>query len=143
MTAVKLSAGEEALIASIIEYIYPAPQAGTSLPVEPGEKRAARGLERKGLVVLGVDTQGRDQMTFTTLGQATYEEINSTAREGNSSISKSKLVRPSGLDTKLIGTIRAAVRTAEIATTCDWLVSEGYASDDSHARELIQSACST
>lgn len=56
MTAVKLSPGEEALIASIIEHIYPDPQAGTVLPVEPGDKRAARGLERKGLVVLDVDT---------------------------------------------------------------------------------------
>lgn len=81
-------------------------------------------------------------MTFTTLGQASYEQINSTAREGNGNISKSKLVRPGGLNTKLIGTIKAAVRTAEVTTTCDWLVSEGYASDLSHARELIQSACS-
>ncbi|WP_439126209.1 MAG: hypothetical protein ACNJA3_27975 (plasmid) [Pseudomonas rhizophila] len=82
MTAIKLSPGEEALIASIIEHIYPDPQAGTVLPVEPGEKRAALGLERKGLVVLGVDDQSRDQMTFTTLGQVTYELFNSVARKG-------------------------------------------------------------
>lgn len=141
MTAVKLSPGEEALIASIIEHIYPAPQAGTVLPVEPGEKRAALGLERKGLVVLAVDDQSREQMTFTVLGQATYEHYNSTAGKGCASLGKSNLVKPGGLNTRLVGTIQAAVKTAGIATTCDWLVSEGYASDVSHARQLIRSAC--
>lgn len=141
MTAVKLSAGEEALIASIIEHIYPDPQAGTSLPVESGEKRAARGLERKGLVVLSVDTQGREQMTFTTPGQATYEHYNSRVRNGVAGPGKSKLVQPGGLKTRQIGTIQAAVKTAGVATTCDWLVREGYASDVDYARELIRSAC--
>ena len=141
MTAVKLSPGEEALIASIIEHIYPDPQAGTVLPVEPGEKRAAQGLERKGLVVLGVDDQNRDQMTFTTLGQATYELFNSVARNGDASPGKSKLVLPGGLKPRLVGTIKAAVNTAGVASTCDWLVSEGHASDAGHARELIRSAC--
>lgn len=37
MNDVKLSPGEEALIASIIEHVYPDPKAGSVLPVEPGE----------------------------------------------------------------------------------------------------------
>lgn len=74
MTHVKLSAGEEMLIGSIIEHIYPEPKEGTVLPVEQSEKRAARGLESKGLVVLSVDERGSYQMTFTALGQAVYEQ---------------------------------------------------------------------
>ncbi len=74
MTTVKLSPGEEKLIASIIEHIYPEPKAGTTLPVEHVEKRAASGLARKGLVVLGVDARGFNQMTFTALGETIYEQ---------------------------------------------------------------------
>lgn len=74
MTDVKLSPGEEALIASIIEHVYPDPEAGSVLPVEPGEHRAALGLERKGLVTLNVETDGVEQMTFTALGQQIYEQ---------------------------------------------------------------------
>lgn len=73
MTTVKLSPGEEALIDSIIEHIYPEPKEGTVLPVEPDERRAASGLARKGLVALNVDARGIDQMTFTALGQTIYE----------------------------------------------------------------------
>ncbi|MBZ3677444.1 hypothetical protein J1N39_23490 [Pseudomonas aeruginosa] len=73
MTTVKLSPGEEKLIASIIEHIYPEPKEGSVLPVEDGEKRAARGLERKGLVVLSICERGFDRMTFTALGQSIYE----------------------------------------------------------------------
>lgn len=73
MTNVKLSPGEETLIASIIEHIYPDPKAGSVLPVEPGEHRAALGLERKGLVTLNV-ADGVEQMTFTALGQQLYEQ---------------------------------------------------------------------
>lgn len=73
MTDVNLSPGEEALIASIIEHVYPDPKAGSVLPVEPDERRAALGLVRKGLVTLNVDTDGVEQMTFTALGQKLYE----------------------------------------------------------------------
>ncbi|MBA1280281.1 hypothetical protein [Stutzerimonas stutzeri] len=73
MTTVKLSPSEEKLIASIIEHIYPEPKEGSVLPVEDGEKRAARGLERKGLVVLSICERGFDRMTFTALGQSIYE----------------------------------------------------------------------
>ncbi|GAB3476175.1 MULTISPECIES: hypothetical protein [Azotobacter] len=74
MTTVKLSYGEEQLIALIIEHIYPDPKEGSVLPVEQGEQRAARGLERKGLVVLSLDGSGFQQMTFTALGQTIYEQ---------------------------------------------------------------------
>lgn len=74
MATVKLSPGEEQLIASIIEHVYPEPKEGTILPVEHAEKRAARGLANKGLVVLGVDKLGFDQMTFTAAGQTIYEQ---------------------------------------------------------------------
>ncbi|HCF2447021.1 TPA: hypothetical protein NIA45_004690 [Pseudomonas aeruginosa] len=73
MTNVKLSPGETQLFASIIEQIYPEPKEGTVLPVEDGEIRAARGSERKGLVVLSICERGFDQMTFTVLGQSIYE----------------------------------------------------------------------
>lgn len=53
---------------------------------------------------------------------------------------KSKIVQPGGLNNRLIGTIKAAVRSAEVAHTCDWLVSEGYASCVAHAHELVESA---
>lgn len=73
MSALRLSPGEEALITSIIEHIYPDPKAGSVLPVEQGEQRAARGLERKGIVVLSQDERGLN-MTFTVVGQAEYEQ---------------------------------------------------------------------
>ena len=41
--------------------------------MEHDEKRAARGLQRKGLVALSLDERGFDQMTFTALGQTMYE----------------------------------------------------------------------
>ncbi|ASJ88778.1 hypothetical protein ACEP6V_21075 [Pseudomonas aeruginosa] len=80
MATVKLSPGEEQLIASIIEHIYPEPKEGTTLPLEHGEKRAARGLARKGIVVLGVDPRGFDQITFTAFGQSIYERQLAAAR---------------------------------------------------------------
>lgn len=55
-------------------------------------------------------------------------------------IPASRIVMPGGLKKRLINTIKAAVRTSEIAHTCDWLVSEGYASDEAHARELVSAA---
>jgi hypothetical protein len=48
-----------------------------------------------------------------------------------------RIVQPGGLSKKLQRTIKAAVKSAEVATTCEWLVSEGYASDKAHARELV------
>lgn len=37
-----LSPGEKGLFSSILEHIYPEPKAGTSLPIERGEARAAK-----------------------------------------------------------------------------------------------------
>ncbi len=74
MDTVNLTPSEEQLLASIMEHIYPEPKAGTVLLVDPSEKRAARGLASKGLVVLGVDERGFDQMTFTSDGQTIYEQ---------------------------------------------------------------------
>ena len=51
-----------------------------------------------------------------------------------------RIVQPGGLTKSLCRTIRAAVKTAEVTLTCDWLVSEGYASNTDHARELIDGA---
>lgn len=51
-----------------------------------------------------------------------------------------RIVMPGGLKKRLVSTIRAAVRTSEVAHTCDWLVSEGYASDLTHAGELVNAA---
>jgi hypothetical protein len=56
---------------------------------------------------------------------------------------KSKIVQPGCLSQRLIRTIRAAVKSAEVATTCEWLVSEGYASDLVHARELVEASLYT
>ncbi|NMZ14938.1 hypothetical protein HBO07_27135 [Pseudomonas proteolytica] len=53
---------------------------------------------------------------------------------------KIKIVQSGGLNKQLIVTIKAAVKSSEVAHTCDWLVSEGYASDAVHARELVNSA---
>lgn len=53
---------------------------------------------------------------------------------------KIKIVPSGGLNKQLIVTIKAAVKSSEVAHTCDWLVSEGYASDAVHARELVNSA---
>jgi len=72
--AIALSPGEQGLFNSIIEHIYPEPKAGTSLPIERGESRAAKGLERKGLVVINHDVSGSQLMTFTALGGATYDQ---------------------------------------------------------------------
>jgi hypothetical protein len=52
-----------------------------------------------------------------------------------------RTVQPGGLSKSLIRKIKAAVSSAAVATTCEWLVSEGYATDLSHARELVNSAC--
>lgn len=54
-----------------------------------------------------------------------------------SSVTNNRIVQPGGLSKKLQGTIKAAVKSAEVATTCEWLVSEDYASDKAHARELV------
>ena len=51
-----------------------------------------------------------------------------------------RIIQPGGLSKSLIRTIRAAGKSAEVATTCEWLVSEGYATDLIHARELVNSA---
>lgn len=53
---------------------------------------------------------------------------------------KTKIVQPGGLNKRLIATIQAAVKSAEIATTCDWLIDQGYAYDVTHVRELVSSA---
>lgn len=76
MEPVKLSPGQRHLNASIIEHIYPDPKAGSTLPIEAGEMRSARGMERKGLVTIRVrDEHGRQvpEMTFTPLGETIYE----------------------------------------------------------------------
>lgn len=70
--SIKLAPGEQLLIDSIIEHIYPDPKAGSTLPVEQNELRAAKGMERKGLVTIN-ETVDRTEMTFTTLGGAVYE----------------------------------------------------------------------
>lgn len=54
-----------------------------------------------------------------------------------------KIVQPGGLSNQLIATIKAAVTSSAVAHTCDWLISEGYASDSAHARELVDSALNT
>lgn len=54
-----------------------------------------------------------------------------------------KIVQPGGLSKELIATIKAAVTSSAVAHTCDWLISEGYASDSAHARELVDSALNT
>ncbi|MFK3607735.1 hypothetical protein PVE_R2G0779 [Pseudomonas veronii 1YdBTEX2] len=53
---------------------------------------------------------------------------------------KTKIIQPGGLNKRLIGTIKAAVKSSAMAHTCEWLVIEGYASDAAHARELVSSA---
>ncbi|WP_186214694.1 hypothetical protein [Burkholderia gladioli] len=68
---VKLSPGEMVLVESIIEHVYPDPAAGSTLPVERSELRAAKGMARKGLVTLAVNDGGME-MTFTELGAALY-----------------------------------------------------------------------
>ena len=68
-----LSPGEKGLFSSIIEHIYPEAKAGTSLPIERGEARAAKGLQRKGLIVINHNDSGSLFMTFTALGAASYE----------------------------------------------------------------------
>lgn len=69
---IKLAPGEQLLIDSIIQHIYPDPKTGSILPVEVGERRAAKGLERKGLVTIS-ETDGCTEMTFTELGENVYE----------------------------------------------------------------------
>ncbi|WP_396334154.1 hypothetical protein [Burkholderia anthina] len=68
---VNLSPGERALIELIIEHVYPDPTAGSTLPVEQGEGRAATGLARKGIVTIK-ETVGGRSMTFTALGETVY-----------------------------------------------------------------------
>ncbi|EKY4113664.1 TPA: hypothetical protein ACGW3M_000996 [Pseudomonas aeruginosa] len=65
--SVKLSAGEAALLDTIIEHYYPEPQAGTFYYVEPQELRAARGLCQKLLATLEQGDDGA-KLTFTSLG---------------------------------------------------------------------------
>ncbi|KWK77447.1 hypothetical protein [Burkholderia ubonensis] len=70
---VHLSPGEHALIELIIEHVYPDPTAGSTLPIEQGEGRAAAGLARKGIVTIEGEAEGRS-MTFTALGEAVYNQ---------------------------------------------------------------------
>ncbi|HDR8983195.1 hypothetical protein QZM46_07585 [Burkholderia vietnamiensis] len=69
---VRLSPGELELIESIIEHIYPDPTAGSTLPIESSEMRAAKSLERKGVVVIGEEGD-QPRMTFTTFGASVYK----------------------------------------------------------------------
>jgi len=55
-------------------------------------------------------------------------------------VATTKIIQPGGLKKRLIGTIKAAVKSSSVAHTCDWLVSEGYASDAVHASELVNAA---
>lgn len=57
-----------------------------------------------------------------------------------SSVTNNRIVHPDGLSNMLQGTIKAAIKSAEVATNCEWLLSEGYASDMAHARELVNAA---
>lgn len=51
-----------------------------------------------------------------------------------------KPVPEGGLTKTLASKIKAAVKSAEVAATCEWLISEGYATDKDHARQLVESA---
>ncbi|KWK06086.1 hypothetical protein WM11_11905 [Burkholderia ubonensis] len=73
MPPTKLSPGELELIESIIEHVYPDPSAGSTLPIEGGEMRAAKGLARKGVVTIGEEGD-RPRMTFTTFGERVYRQ---------------------------------------------------------------------
>lgn len=76
MESVRLSHGEQQLVASIIEHVYPDPKTGSTLPIEHGDMRSARGLERKGVVTIHIrENYGRQapEMTFTALGESVYE----------------------------------------------------------------------
>lgn len=55
-------------------------------------------------------------------------------------VATDKTVKLGGLKKRMIGTIKAAAKSSGIAHTCDWLISEGYASDASHARELVDAS---
>ncbi|MFL1449248.1 hypothetical protein ACI77O_12705 [Pseudomonas tritici] len=71
--------------------------------------------------------------------------ILATTETGNDLISRadsprSRIVQPGGLTKELQELFRDAVKTSEVAHTCEWLVSEGYASDIAQARELVDGA---
>lgn len=51
-----------------------------------------------------------------------------------------RLVQPGGLSKSLSQTIKASLKSAAEASTCDWLINQGYASDHVHARELVEAA---
>lgn len=55
-----------------------------------------------------------------------------------------KMVRPlhanEPVPKTLLRTIRASVKSAAQTTTCEWLISEGYASDEALARKLVSVA---
>lgn len=79
---IKLAPGELLLIDSIIEHIYPDPKAGSTLPVEQGELRAAKGMERKGLVTIN-EAENCTKMTFTALGSAVFEYHQQLKKDGD------------------------------------------------------------
>ena len=50
VAGIKLSPSEAGLFEAIREHVYPEPEEGRSLPIDPGEMPAAKRLQRKGLV---------------------------------------------------------------------------------------------
>ncbi|MGE8063886.1 hypothetical protein [Pseudomonas sp. NPDC089569] len=55
-------------------------------------------------------------------------------------VPQGRIVDPRAMSKSLIKTIKAAVKSSAVTTTCEWLVSEGYASDLVHASELVETA---
>lgn len=85
---------------------------------------------------ISLNLSGRDQI-FESKAACIEHHSNSRSCPVDA---KAKLITPGELNKRLISTIKAAVRTSEVAHTCEWLISEGMASDEAHARELVNSA---
>jgi hypothetical protein len=54
--------------------------------------------------------------------------------------SEPSIIKSGALTKQLIKLIRALVQSVAVAGACEWLESKGYASDEEHARELINTA---
>lgn len=72
--SVTLAPTELALLEAIHENVYPEPTYGTRLPLEPGDLRAAKALQRKGLVLVmpAIGPNCDLLMAFTPLGAEVY-----------------------------------------------------------------------
>lgn len=82
LNGIKLSATELVLVKAIHEHVYPEPKAGRVLPIESGEMRAAKSMQRKGLMTVSRDSMNRDQMAFTELGQRVYDAYRASLATG-------------------------------------------------------------